>query len=552
MNRSQAFLIALALWAAIFLPGLGSLEIRGEEGRRILPAVTMLQTGQWLVPYVGGKPFLRKPPLINWLIAASFRITGRQNEWAARLPTVLSMLALAGVMIVTARGGDWMKPETSLVAVVIVFTQAASLDKGRLAEIEGVYAALSGIAIILWLAWWSERRSPWLLWIVPSILLGLAALAKGPLHLLFFYAIVIAVLWRARQLRLLRHPAHVAGLLLMTAIFAAWFVPYIRTEAAAKTAEVWQGQFLGRLIGALPKQTADRSAHFDWLAWLTEIPRGLLDRLPWLLFAPLLWRRELPALGTRAAGMFTGIRFGVLATFFGLLLLPGILPRYTLPLTAPFACLLAISLADERLAPPSFSLRQWWRANLVLAGIVTAVACAAPVMLAMALHHEPSLLMGYNSESKARWLLFPLLASAGAIFIGVTVLARRGKFARPALLATVSGALTGAVMFLVAGAATPLLASHESVRPLGQAISAAIPPNETLYLYDPDFLPAIFYLTVPYAYADSLREIPVGGRWILARLGKGGALAEELSSLPVVRQFPEGEHPQVVLLRRGN
>ena len=26
-------------------PGLGSLEIKGEEGRRILPAITMLETG---------------------------------------------------------------------------------------------------------------------------------------------------------------------------------------------------------------------------------------------------------------------------------------------------------------------------------------------------------------------------------------------------------------------------------------------------------------------------------------------------------------------------
>ena len=40
----------LLVWAAIYLPGLGSLEIRGEEGRRILPAVTMLQTGNYLVP----------------------------------------------------------------------------------------------------------------------------------------------------------------------------------------------------------------------------------------------------------------------------------------------------------------------------------------------------------------------------------------------------------------------------------------------------------------------------------------------------------------------
>ncbi|PYI87251.1 MAG: hypothetical protein DMF03_13850, partial [Verrucomicrobia bacterium] len=37
--------VVLLVWAAIYLPALGSLEIKGEEGRRILPAITMLQSG---------------------------------------------------------------------------------------------------------------------------------------------------------------------------------------------------------------------------------------------------------------------------------------------------------------------------------------------------------------------------------------------------------------------------------------------------------------------------------------------------------------------------
>src|SRR5206468_9647287 len=87
--------IVLLVWAAIYLPGLGSLEIRGEEGRRILPAVTMLQTGNFLVPYVGSEAYFRKPPLVNWLVAASFKLTGVRNEWTARLPSALAVLAVA-------------------------------------------------------------------------------------------------------------------------------------------------------------------------------------------------------------------------------------------------------------------------------------------------------------------------------------------------------------------------------------------------------------------------------------------------------------------------
>src|SRR5216117_3369805 len=95
--------IVLLVWAAIYLPALGSLEIKGEEGRRILPAVTMLQTGNFLVPYVGSEAYFRKPPLVNWLVAASFKLTGVRNEWTARLPSVLAVLAVAIAFLTVAR-----------------------------------------------------------------------------------------------------------------------------------------------------------------------------------------------------------------------------------------------------------------------------------------------------------------------------------------------------------------------------------------------------------------------------------------------------------------
>jgi 4-amino-4-deoxy-L-arabinose transferase-like glycosyltransferase len=93
--RHRRLHIVFIVWALIYLSGLGSIEIRGEEGRRILPAVTMLDTGNYLVPRIGSEPYFRKPPLINWLVAASFQITGMRNEWTARLPSAHGILIVA-------------------------------------------------------------------------------------------------------------------------------------------------------------------------------------------------------------------------------------------------------------------------------------------------------------------------------------------------------------------------------------------------------------------------------------------------------------------------
>src|SRR2546423_13003000 len=86
-SRLSAVLVVFLVWAVIYLPALGSIAIKGEEGRRILPAVEMLKTGNYIVPEVGGNQYFRKPPLVNWMVAASFRIFGARNEWTARFPS---------------------------------------------------------------------------------------------------------------------------------------------------------------------------------------------------------------------------------------------------------------------------------------------------------------------------------------------------------------------------------------------------------------------------------------------------------------------------------
>src|SRR6476660_8419374 len=217
MSRPVSFCLVIACWAAIYLPGLGSLEIKGEEGRRILPAVTMLETGNYLVPQVGGETYFRKPPLVNWLVAASFKITGVRNEWTARLPSVICVLLVALSFVTIARPS--LGPRGSTIAALIWLINAGIIEKGRLIEIEALYVSLCALAIIFWLSFWEQKKSAWLIWTIPFLFLGLGWLAKGPVHLVFFYGIVIAIVWRERNWRALFHPAHLVGIILMLGIF---------------------------------------------------------------------------------------------------------------------------------------------------------------------------------------------------------------------------------------------------------------------------------------------------------------------------------------------
>jgi 4-amino-4-deoxy-L-arabinose transferase-like glycosyltransferase len=337
----------LFVWAAIYLPGLGSLEIKGEEGRRILPAVTMLQTGNYLVPYVGSEPYFRKPPLVNWITALSFKLTGFRTEWTARLPSTLAILAVALAFV--TRGRRALGTTGSLLAALIWLVNAGNMEKGRLIEIEAIYVSLTALAFIFWIAAYRAEKTGAHLWLFPAIFLGLGMLAKGPLpHLFFFYAPVIAVLWNDRKLSLLATREHGIGLIIMFGMFVAWALPAFLLSDWGRMAHVWSRQYTGRVSGS----------GFQFYSWILNIPRGLVYFLPWLPLA-LLQFDQPEELRRRHFALLTGIA----VPFVLVNLIPGALPRFAMPALGPAAWWLGEVLTHENLHWPEwlsgrkFSLR---------------------------------------------------------------------------------------------------------------------------------------------------------------------------------------------------
>jgi 4-amino-4-deoxy-L-arabinose transferase-like glycosyltransferase len=365
-SRLQAVLVVLLVWAVIYLPALGSIAIKGEEGRRILPAIEMLKTGNYVVPEVGGNPYFRKPPLVNWLVAASFRIFGVRNEWTARLPSAVAVLAVAIAFVTVARAN--LGPRGSIVAALIWMTNIGMIEKGRLIEIEALYISLCGLAIIFWLSFWVQRKSPWLVWVPAFVFLGLGLLAKGPTHLVFFYAIVLAVLWQMKEWRLLIHPAHFAGLAIMLAFFAAWAIPFLHSTTTHVAAVKWSNQFTGRLQGI----------DFKFVTWIQNIPRSLIYFLPWILLFPFVRFSKFHDYAEQR--LARALAWGIAVPFLAVNLVPGAVPRYSMPIIAPASWLLAMSYAAHALEWPrrtgATNERTWGKivalfvgAGLVVGGI---------------------------------------------------------------------------------------------------------------------------------------------------------------------------------------
>src|SRR3981081_4491918 len=284
-TRLQVLVLTTIIWAGIYLPGLGSVELKHEEPRRALPAIHMLASGDWLVPRVGSIPFLRKPPMVHWLIALSFLATATKSEWAVRLPSALATLALA--LAIGGMGSYWLGNSGAFFAAILFLTNFAILETGRLAELEAVYVASFGIGLLIWITAWLRGGRGWGLWLLPALFLSLAMLTKGPTHLLFFYGVIIPTLFFAKDLRALRHPAHWCALGLIVSLFGAWAIPCSLAAGEHDPIGVWRFwiyQITSRAAGS-------ETGHFHLAAWLLSFPNTLKNFLPWTPLLFFLWQR---------------------------------------------------------------------------------------------------------------------------------------------------------------------------------------------------------------------------------------------------------------------
>ncbi len=303
-----------------------------DEGRYGSASATMAETGQWLVPEFRGKAHLTKPPLTYWLQAAGVAAFGR-TEMAVRWPGLVATSLGLACLFWFARRTLGTRPAVITVAMASVMPY--TLIVGRLANTDAILAAAWLIALASgFLA--IERKAPLLpalatMWGATAI----AFLTKGPAGL---GPVLILGAWcmlgrRTRDLARL-HPWF--GLPLALVPLGVWV-----TLVVAKMPDVgslWWDETIGRVTGE--KNLRDEPFWFYVPLFLGGMyPATTMLVLPWF---NLGWRDVWTML--RAGDLRAMLLIAVLFPFLGFSISSGKLPTYLLPLAAPTAMLVAITL----------------------------------------------------------------------------------------------------------------------------------------------------------------------------------------------------------------
>lgn len=170
--------VCLAAIAALLLfTNLGYPLFEPDEARYAQIGLEMHASGDYIVPRLRGEPYLDKPPLLYWLICASYSVL-EPSPWAARLPS-----ALAGWLMVLATyvlGSRLVGARSAWIGSLLLLLCSGFILSSRFLIMDGVLALCTTLSFLAIGRAMQASSGAHRWWILAGIACGFGILTKGP------------------------------------------------------------------------------------------------------------------------------------------------------------------------------------------------------------------------------------------------------------------------------------------------------------------------------------------------------------------------------------
>lgn len=181
------WLILLLILLVTFIPFLGEtlFNTKGEP-REAIVALSMLQSGDWILPVSYGTDIPYKPPFLAWCIAAfSALFGGHVTEFTSRLPSALACvaMAMAGFSLYTRESRGHGSGAVAVAATFITFTSFEVHRAAYACRVDMLLTAFIVCSIYsLYRYYRFGHRAGWLL--LSVLLMSCGVLTKGPVGMI--------------------------------------------------------------------------------------------------------------------------------------------------------------------------------------------------------------------------------------------------------------------------------------------------------------------------------------------------------------------------------
>lgn len=585
--RQEAFLLLLLLGYAglMWVWGAGHLDLtHSMEAARAVGARTMMRTGDYLVPRLGERVNLAKPPLLYWAIALASLPGGEVTEVTVRLPSALAAMLVLLLLYMNLRrtfGAGMALVSCLAVATLPMVFPAAQVGEVNMLLALGVTLSIVSAFNML------EGRHPWLHAALCGLGLSVGLLAKGPIALLFFvptmllylgyraggrladnwrwsltYMAAIAVLTRLSLATAtssvpagaalyavpvgmllyfgLRNRGEAKGgwrWLLVLAVVLAFTVPWAVLVVQRLGFEHVREVFVREVWRTRSSEVGKSNQAPIWY-YLVRIPGAAL---PWSLLAiPVFFPGYGAQLTERQRRMLLLARCWLVGSVILFTVIsPGRRVRYLLPVFPPISLL----AGEVLMRAAAGELRQWMeRYARIWAAACFYCLCAAPIMLTV-------LWFSQGIPPSAWAALMALLAASGAA-AGVHWHRRRSRLFAP--LVALLPVMLGAKILMDFGL-PQVLNTGESPRSACRHIRSHVPAGEDFYVWGEAHPEVLFYLNPEVAGLSHALESH-GQALICLEVDRGTVL--QSAHLPPGHPWQEverapDERNELVLLRHG-
>lgn len=226
-NKQKIFLLIIGLLTlhivlSAFIP-----LTDPSEARYAMIAKDMAASNDYVTPriWIEGKllPFMGKPPLGFWLIAASVEIFGA-NEFAVRLPAFIASLLLLMIMFHTLK--RYAGIYQAVTATLITATSAGFYILAGVVLVD-MWLCLFAIGAVFWYYAFIQEKDKKLkkhFSLLVFFFLACAFLTKGPVGLVYFGLPVFFWTLLSNRWDTLKDHAWITGILLFLAMIIPWFI----------------------------------------------------------------------------------------------------------------------------------------------------------------------------------------------------------------------------------------------------------------------------------------------------------------------------------------
>jgi len=318
LNDRTFFILSLLISIPIMLINLGAVPFIEDEGIRGLVALEMNHSGDYVTPTLYGEYYFKKPPLWNWILLLTYRITGVTNEFTTRLPVIVFLYLYTLCIYFCYK--KYLPVRFAVLNALLFLTCGRILFWDSMLGLIDIAFSYVIFMFFFWIFHFHKREQILILYIGTYFLIAMAFLLKALPALVFLFLTMLVSHYYFRSWKNLLRWQHLVGIITFFIIVGTYLFMFSLHQPVSRLLAVFLDESTQRTVlnhGILESLV-------QWVSFPFEM---IYHFLPWSVLSVCLFHKGVRAL-LRKNQMITFMSLTFMVNIWVYWTSPEVYPRY--------------------------------------------------------------------------------------------------------------------------------------------------------------------------------------------------------------------------------